>query len=126
MTQFFNRSNEKDLRRRLRKEMPKAEVLLWCQIRGRQLLGLKFRRQYSVGPYCIDFYCTEAKLAIKIDGESHFEASAAQYDKDRQRFIESFGIRFLRVTNVDIYENLDGVLETIAKALQQPPSIPPL
>ncbi len=72
--------------------------------------GFKFRRQYSVNQYVIDFYCPELKLAIEIDGDSHFSIAAQRYDSERQKFIESFGIQFLRFVNNDIYENVDGVL----------------
>lgn len=121
MTEFFNRDTERDLRRRLRKEMPKAEVLLWCKLQRRQLLGKRFRRQYSAGPYCIDFYCPEARLAIEVDGESHYTPDATRHDQERQRFIETFGFQFLRFTNVEVYDNLDGVLETIAALLRKTP-----
>jgi very-short-patch-repair endonuclease len=121
MTEFFNRSSEKNLRRHLRKDMAKAEMILWSQLRGRRLLGKKFRRQYSVGPYSIDLYCVEARLAIELDGDSHFTPEAKVNDTERQQFIESFGIRFLRFTNQDIYENLDGVIEAIAAELQEAP-----
>jgi very-short-patch-repair endonuclease len=97
--------------------MPQAEVMLWARLRGKNLNGWKFRRQYSVGPYIVDFYCVESKLAIEIDGESHFVEGAEEYDRRRQVFIESIGIRFLRITNTDVYENLDGVLETIMQQL---------
>ena len=118
MTEFFNRTTEKAMRRQLRKAMPKAEVLVWSRLRGKQLCGYKFRRQYSVGPYSIDFYCPAAKLAIEIDGDSHFYPVEQRYDSQRQRYIESFGIRCLRFTNSEIYENLEGVLETVARVLQ--------
>ena len=55
-----------------RKEMPSAEIILWSRLRRGQLLEHRFRRQYSVGPYFIDFYCVQAKLAIELDGDSHF------------------------------------------------------
>jgi very-short-patch-repair endonuclease len=126
MTEYFNRSSEKEMRRRLRKEMPQAEVVLWTRLRGKQLFGKKFRRQYSVGPYSIDFYCPEVKLAIELDGDSHFTQEAKQYDAQRQQYIESFGIRFLRFTNQDVYENLDGVLEAISLAVQENPPQSPL
>jgi very-short-patch-repair endonuclease len=118
MTEFFNRSDEKDRRRRLRNNMPPSEVLLWSKLRGKQLLGRRFRRQYSVGPYCLDFYCPEISLAIELDGDSHFTDDAKRYDQERQEWIESFGMRFLRFTNTDVYENLDGVLHVIAKAIE--------
>jgi very-short-patch-repair endonuclease len=59
------------------------------------------------------------KLAIEIDGESHFQPGAMERDTDRQRYIESFGIQFLRFTNADIYENLDGVIEKIAEYITE-------
>jgi very-short-patch-repair endonuclease len=118
MTAYFNRSEQRDLRRRLRKDMPLAEVLLRSKLRSKQLLGMKFRRQYSVGPFCVDFFCAEIRLAIELDGDTHFTEEAKRYDRERQAWIESFGIRFLRFTNTDLYENLDGVLHVIALAIE--------
>lgn len=125
MTEYFNRRDEKALRRRLRNDMPPAELLLWSKLRSKQLLGRRFRRQSSVGPYCRDFYCPEIRLANELDGDSHFTNVAKQRDHARQEWIESFGIRFVRFTNADVYENLDGVLEVIAKAIENTPLIPP-
>jgi very-short-patch-repair endonuclease len=73
MTAFFNRASEREKRRQLRRAMPEPEVLLWLRLKGRQLLGCKFRRQYSVGPYLLDFYTPEAQLGIELDGDSHFQ-----------------------------------------------------
>ena len=75
--------------------------------------GLKFIRQYGVGSYVLDFYCPKLRLAIEVDGPSHFDIWAQEYDKTRQQFIEKFNIRFLRFTNEDIYQNLEGVTEEI-------------
>jgi very-short-patch-repair endonuclease len=97
--------------------MPSPEVRLWSQLRGKQVHGYKFRRQYGVGPYVIDFYCPALKLAIELDGASHFEVGAPARDQARQRYIESFGIRFLRFTNVEVCRNLDGVLTAIEQAV---------
>ncbi len=116
MTRYFNREGEKEKRRVLRTTMPPAEVILWQRIRGQQL-GYKFRRQYSVGPYVIDFCCVQEKLAIELDGESHYAEGASERDKKRQEFIENFGIRFLRFTNVEIYDNIEGVLQVIVDTL---------
>ena len=118
MTQFFNRPTEREKRRRLRKDMPTAEDLVWSRLRRKQVCGHKFRRQYSVGPYVIDFYCPGLKLAVEIDGDSHFLADAVTQDKQRQGYIESFGIQFLRFTNEQVYRNLDDVLEKIAAKAQ--------
>jgi len=117
MAEFFNRGSEKDKRQELRNSMPKAEVLLWVRLKGRQLLQCKFRRQFSIGAFVIDFYSPEIKLGIELDGDSHFGEGARQYDHERQTFIESFGIKIIRFLNVDIYENLDGVMEAIEREI---------
>ncbi len=117
MTDFYNREIEKDKRQELRNSMPKAEVLLWIRLKGRQLLGCKFRRQYSIGAFVMDFYSPEIKLGIELDGDSHFQEGAREYDRERQVFIESFGIKIVRFLNLDIYENLDGVLEAIEREI---------
>ena len=115
MNEFFNRENETEKRRQLRNSMPDAEVILWSKLKGRQLLGCKFRRQYSVGSYVIDFFSAEVRLGIELDGDSHYEIGAHEYDQRRQRFIEAFGITLIRVLNTEIYENLYGVLEMIGR-----------
>jgi very-short-patch-repair endonuclease len=97
----------------LRRNLPKAEVILWSRLKNKGLDGYKFRRQYSIGKFVVDFYCPRLKLAIEVDGDSHFSEKSEVYDKERQRFIESFKISFLRFTNKDIYENLDEVLAAI-------------
>lgn len=125
---IFNRSSEKAKRKNLRNQATKAEKILWRCLQGKQLEGYKFRRQYSVGPYIVDFYCPRFKLAIEVDGPSHFQDEAIRYDQKRQRYIESFGLKFLRFTNVDIYENIEGVLEEILRFINgnhQPPLAPP-
>ena len=99
--------------------MTKAEAIIWQKLRCKQLENCKFRNQYSVDRFVLDFYSPELKLAIEIDGESHFLEGAAQYDQERQIFIESTGIKFLRFTNTDVYENLNGVLETIAYKIRE-------
>jgi very-short-patch-repair endonuclease len=115
MNVFFNRQSETDKRRQLRSSMPEAEVILWSRLKGRQLLGCKFRRQYSVGSFVIDFFSVEIKLGIELDGDSHFQPRAPEYDQKRQEFVESFGIRIVRILNTDVYDNLDGVLEMIGR-----------
>ena len=108
---------EKDRRRKLRGNMPDAEVILWSKLQRRQLLGYKFRRQFSIGPYVMDFYCPALNLAIELDGDSRFREGAQQYDKQRQEYIESFGIAVVRFLNTDVYDNLDGVLEVIVREI---------
>jgi very-short-patch-repair endonuclease len=119
MSEFFNRESETGRRRQLRSSMPEAEVILWSRLKGRQLLYCKFRRQYSVGSYVIDFFSVEIKLAIELDGDSHFQPGAREHDRKRDQFIESFGIRIVRVLNSDVYDNLDGVLEMIGREVRE-------
>jgi very-short-patch-repair endonuclease len=111
MTKIFNKSEVKEKRKSLRKNMPAAEIVLWSKLKNGQLKDLKFRRQYSVGRFVVDFYCPKHKLAIEVDGQSHGETE--QQDKERQKFIESYGIKIIRVNNYDVYNNLDPVLEYI-------------
>jgi very-short-patch-repair endonuclease len=128
MTKLYNRASEKAKRQQLRRNMTKAEFLLWQKLRCKQLEGVKFRRQYGVNRFVLDFYCTELKLTIEVDGESHFLLGAQEYDQERQAFIESLGIRFLRFTNDEVYGNLEGVLERIIQKIGElrndPPSPP--
>jgi very-short-patch-repair endonuclease len=128
MTKLYNRTSEKEKRQQLRRNMTKAEFLLWQKLKRKQLEGVKFRSQYGVGQFVVDFYCTELKLAIEIDGDSHFQDGAQEYDWERQAVIESVGIRFLRFTNDEVYGNLEGVLERIIQKIGElrnhPPSPP--
>ena len=73
MVRVYNRTSEKARRQLLRRETPSAEEILWSKLRRRQMLGYKFRRQYSVENFVVDFYCPRARLAIEIDGDSHFQ-----------------------------------------------------
>ena len=117
MGKIFNNKKQNNLRRKLRNEMPKAEVLLWSELKGKKLYGFKLRRQYSIGIYVIDFYCTEKKLAIEIDGPTHFTDDDVENDKLRQNEMEKLGIKFIRFTNDDIYGNISYVIEKIYEEL---------
>ena len=114
MTKIFNRMSEKEKRRILRKTLSPAEIQLWQRFKDKQLGGYKFRRQYSVGPYVVDFYCPAVKLAVEVDGRSHdANDEMRSYDRQRQNYIESFGIRFLRIANWEVMRDLEGVLKNI-------------
>ena len=99
--------------------MPPAEVILWSRLKGKQLDGHKFRRQFSINAFVVDFYSPELKLAIEVDGSSHFTESASFTDKERQRYLEAFGIQFIRFTNKEICENLEGAVMTIIKQIEK-------
>ena len=108
MEKIFNRKENKFLRRKLRKEMPKGEILLWQKINNKKS-GYKFRRQYSIENYVIDFYCPELKLAIEVDGLTHNDLKSAEEDELRQKHIESLGIKIIRFSSTEIFEDLDSI-----------------
>jgi very-short-patch-repair endonuclease len=119
MTEVFNKEELKARRRSLQKNMPRAEVILWSKLKNKQILGKRFLRQYSVDQYVLDFYCPELKLAIEVDGDSHFVPGAEEQDKARQEHIEAFGIQFLRFTNEDVYNNIDGVCQSVYNVVDE-------
>ncbi len=110
--------NLKNLSRQLRKNCTLGEVLLWKEIKGKKL-GYQFMRQKPIGDYIVDFYCTQLRLAIEIDGISH-DAKVVE-DEQRQDDIEKLGISFLRFMEKDVRENLDSVLREIRDFMRQPP-----
>ncbi|MBO0351913.1 endonuclease domain-containing protein [Phormidium pseudopriestleyi FRX01] len=117
MTELYNKTSEKEKRRSLRHNMPPAEKLVWHRLRDRQIEDCKFLRQYSISIFVVDFYAPELKLAIEIDGESHFGDEARIYDIERQTFLEATGVCFLRFTNQEVYKELDGVIEAIGQMI---------
>lgn len=119
MTKVYNRESEKYKRRMLRKNMPQPEVILWSKLKEKGLDSYRFRRQYSVGKFVIDFYCPKLKLAVEVDGDSHFVEGSNERDRERQKIIETFGITFLRFTNKEINENIDGVLSKIMEFIRE-------
>ena len=94
--------------------MTDAEVILWSQLKGKQLHNTIFNRQKPIGPYVPDFYCHAAQLIIELDGSQHFETEAAQRkDQLRDAYFQSRGLHVLRFTNHEVFSNLPGVLDTI-------------
>jgi very-short-patch-repair endonuclease len=106
--------------RALRQNMTKAEVFLWMNLRKRALNGARFRRQHPIGPYIADFTCPAAKLIIEVDGATHSTPEELAYDARRTKYLENKGWTVIRVTNTDIYENMDGVWRAIAAQLAPP------
>ena len=104
--------------RTLRAAAPSAESLLWSRLRARRLGGFKFVRQEPIGPYFADFCCREAKLVVEVDGATHSTEAELARDGAREAFLISRGYRVLRFRNVEVYEEMDGVMETILAALE--------
>ena len=119
MTKRFNKKTEKEKRRYLRKEQTFTEKIFWMHIRNRQVLGYKFRRQYSVDHFVIDFYCPELKLAIELDGGVHEKPEQKEYDIARQKYLENFGIYFIRITNDEFMDNPNKAFEKIKTEIKK-------
>lgn len=106
--------------RALRQNMTKAEVILWAHLRKRAMNGARFRRQHPIGSYIADFACPASKLIVEVDGAAHSTPQELAYDERRTKYLEHLGWIVLRVTNTDIYKNIDGVWRTILARLAPP------
>lgn len=119
MSKHYNKIQLKSTRRKLRQNQTYAEKVMWSQLRNRQLLGTKFRRQYSVDNFVIDFYAPEIKLAIELDGSIHNEPKQMEYDRTRQTHIEQINIRFIRITNEELLCNPNKAFERIESVIKE-------
>ncbi|MGA2318290.1 MAG: endonuclease domain-containing protein [Thermodesulfobacteriota bacterium] len=97
----------------LRKNMTDAERLLWSKLRRKQLKGLQIYRQRIIGNYIVDFYCPKANLIIEIDGGQHYSVEGINEDKIRDDYMRNQGFKVLRVSDKEVFENLNGVIEKI-------------
>lgn len=99
--------------REFRKNPTGSEKIMWNALRNRQFLNLKFRRQYLVDGYLIDFYCSELRLAIEVDGPIHSRKEQTENDQARQDIIEKKDIKFFRVRSREIELNINQVLKKL-------------
>ena len=105
--------------RELRQAQTPAEEILWACLRNRGLMEAKFRRQHNLGPYIADFYCHQAKLVVELDGSIH--ASQRLRDGDRDKWMQSQGLRVLRFSNESVLNDMEGVLGSIAEGVSPHP-----
>ena len=119
MTKHFNKPSEKEKRKKLRQYQTIAEELVWRFLRNRQLLGYKFKRQYSIDHFVIDFYCPELKLAVEIDGVSHSVPGKKQYDIKRERYLEKFNINFIRIKDEELFGNPNKAFMKIEEGVKR-------
>ena len=103
----------------LRYNMTAAETALWASL-GINLPGIKFRRQHPLGQYIADFYCHQHKLVIEVDGSIHHLPEVVQNDLEKQAFLEEQGLKVLRFTNNQVFNNLEKVLESIKNHIGSP------
>jgi very-short-patch-repair endonuclease len=106
--------------RQLRTLQTNAEAKLWYALRNRRLARWKFRRQYEIEGYVVDFVTIEGKLVVEVDGAMHSTSIELARDAKRTKALEACGFFVLRVTNIDVYENLSGILEEIDRTLRPP------
>jgi len=118
---LYNDPSTKLDRRRLRKNATDAERKLWSILRSRRMAGLKFFRQCSVGPYILDFYCPEQRLAIEVDGGQHANVYGQQHDAHRDRYLRELNIRVIRFWNNDMLQNIEGVGQRIREEAEKHP-----
>ena len=107
--------------RQLRRDQTPWEAKLWSVLRNRKVEGLKFRRQFKIGKYVVDFYCLEKRLIIELDGGHHNETDKSALDLERQKYLETKGYKVLRFWNSELDNNLDGVIEVILRNSQPHP-----
>ena len=105
---LISKASLTQLAKNQRRNRTDAELELWWALRSRQIEGLKFRRQFPVGNFIVDFVCLDARLVIEVDGSQHME----NIDEDaiRTAFLESKGLKVLRFTNIDVLTNIEGVV----------------
>ena len=114
---IYNNKGVKSLRKELRNNSTPAESAMWELLRAGRLDGTKWRRQYSIGKYIVDFYCPKARLCVELDGNTHFTIKGDLYDLERTEYINSLGISILRFENREIWDNPERVLLTIKDSL---------
>src|SRR3989344_4021846 len=116
---LYNHKTLKDRRRDLRNNQTPAEKLLWKYLSHDKILGLRFLRQYGVGPYILDFYCSKIRLGIEVDGSPHTDTERKLYDQDRSKYLKSLDIHIIRFWNDEIFKNIKNVLDKLFNKIKQ-------
>ncbi len=113
----------KQRRRELRRKQTEAEKTLWVHLRNKQFYGLKFFRQYSIGPYILDFYCPTMKFAVELDGGQHNLCESKEYDAVRSEYLKAQGVELMRFWNHEVLLDMESVLSELALKIT-PPHLP--
>ena len=114
MQDIMNNPENKSARKNLRNCSTSAEATLWKLIKDKQIDGLKFRRQHSVGSYILDFYCPSLRLGIELDGNVHDDVIVQEHDWEREKYLKEIaGIHVLRFENEEVTSNTEAVIEVI-------------
>jgi len=113
---LYNNKTLKNRRKELRDNQTDAEKLLWKHISKNKISGLRFLRQYSAGPYILDFYCPKIRLGIELDGKIHEQNKL--YDKDREKYLDGLDIKIIRFWNDDVLNNIKEVLNELLNKIE--------
>ena len=113
----------KQRRRELRRNQTNAEMALWAKVRNKQFFGMRFFRQYSIGPYILDFYCPTVKLVVELDGGQHNQSDNREYDAARSEYLKAQGIDVMRFWNNEVLLDVQSVLSKLALKVT-PPRLP--
>jgi very-short-patch-repair endonuclease len=121
----FLRNNPtlKQRRRELRRNQTEAEKALWAHLRNKQFYGMKFFRQYSIGPYILDFYCPTMKLAVELDGGQHNRYESREYDVARSKYLKVQEVEVIRFWNHEVLLDMESVLSELGLKVT-PPHLP--
>jgi len=122
MKHLHNDTIFKQRRQELRNNQTEAEKAFWSHVRNRQFLGMRFFRQYSIGPYILDFYCPAVKLAVELDGGQHNESEKREYDEARSIYLKAQDIDVIRFWNHEVLLNVEDVLNKLTEIVT--PSVP--
>jgi very-short-patch-repair endonuclease len=118
MRHNINTSNLRAVRKYLRNHSTSAEAELWKYLSGKKLYGRKFRRQYSIGNYILDFYCVSEKLAIELDGDPHGDYIQIQKDITRDNYLKKLGITTIRIQNRFVFQDPEYVRQLIVSGFK--------
>jgi Uncharacterized protein conserved in bacteria len=103
----------------LRRNMSRAELILWKKLRNRKIFKMRFRRQHPIDIFIVDFYNHKLKLVIEIDGEIHNDKEIIEYDINRTSELEKYGLKILRFTNYEVLFQIDSVIHKIQKTITE-------
>jgi very-short-patch-repair endonuclease len=103
----------------LRRNMTKAEAVLWKKLKDRKLIHTIFRRQHPINIFIVDFYCHEYRLVIEVDGDIHIDEIAKQYDSIRTDVLNNFGLKVIRFSNNQILYRIDSVITRIRQVITE-------
>ena len=117
---YFGANQEtQELAKILRRKLTPMEKVLWQNLKNKNILGVKFRRQQPIWFYIADFYCHELKLVIEVDGPIHQHQERKEKDQNRTAELDRFGIRVLRFTNNNIKNNIGSVMRRIREVIKE-------